>query len=408
MSGTSLLPTIGVLAPALASGGGVPAVADFLCAQIERTGRYRLKLMSMATSSRDDCSLRLLAPRTWRSHPRSTEGVWNGRAFTHFGAIATEFEFQRLRSTPLLTQALQQCDLIQVVSGSAAPAFAVIGCNRPVVLQVATRAAVERRKALLMGSPLVRLWRRTMTHIVSRCEERALQAVDAVMVENRWMLDYASRTVARSRTAVLNAPPGIDCEAFSPVADRGTLLADRPYILCVGRMSDPRKNVALLCKAYALLCAKLTDPPRLIFAGQGELSESARAELSHLQKQVEIVKEPSFEVLRDLFRGAACFALPSDEEGLGLVVIEAMACGVPVVSTRSGGPDAIIADGYDGFLVPLDDAEQLADRLLTLCSDAQLNLKMGERARETVVTRFSAEVAFQPFLAAYDRLLART
>ena len=221
------------------------------------------------------------------------------------------------------------------------------------------------------------------------------------------MFDYANRTVARSRTAVVNAPPGIDCEALSPIADRSASLTEHPYILFVGRLSDPRKNVALLCKAYALLSAKLTDPPRLVFAGQGELPDSATRELRQLQRPVEIVKEPSFAALRELFRGAACLALPSDEEGLGLVVIEAMACGVPVVSTRSGGPEAIIADGYDGFLVALDEPQQFADRLLTLCSDAQLNLKMGKRARETAVTRFSAEVAFQPFLAAYDRLLAR-
>jgi len=130
--------------PALAAGGGVPAVADFLCGQIERTGRFRLRVFSLATSSRDDCSLRLLVPRTWRHGSRATTGVWNGREYTHFGANGAEFEFRRIRSTPLLRRALAQCDLIQVVAGSPALAMAVMGCNKPIVLQAATRIGNAR------------------------------------------------------------------------------------------------------------------------------------------------------------------------------------------------------------------------------------------------------------------------
>jgi glycosyltransferase involved in cell wall biosynthesis len=101
------------------------------------------------------------------------------------------------------------------------------------------------------------------------------------------------------------------------------------------------------------------------------------------------------------------FALSSDEEGFGMVILEAMACGVPVVATRCGGPDGIIDDGKDGFLVPLDDAVLLAERLTLLCRDNVLNEKMGCAARATIEARYADEVAGQAFVDVWERLLEK-
>jgi D-inositol-3-phosphate glycosyltransferase len=84
-----------------------------------------------------------------------------------------------------------------------------------------------------------------------------------------------------------------------------------------------------------------------------------------------------------------------------------MACGIPVVSTRSGGPDAIITDGQDGFLVALDDAASMADRLLRLLLDETLNLAMGINARRTTEARFAEEIAGEVFIDVWDRLLTK-
>lgn len=401
-----MTPTIGVVVPALAAGGGVPAVADFLCAQIERTQRYRLRLFSLATSSRDDCSLRFLSPLTWRRKPSSATGSWLGREFIHFGAMGAEFEFRRVAPSTLLRRAIEQCDLIQVVSGSPAPALTLRGCNKPIVLQVATRAIVERRKNLRAGGLGLRTWRKVMTGIIDRCDDRALQMVDAVMVENRWMLEHARAVVGAGRTSVQNAPPGVDCTQFTPSSSRPARLRIDPYFLFVGRLSDPRKNVALLCKAYTLLCAQFANPPRLVLAGYGELPDAARSALvgSSVQERVQCVRAPSPEALRKLYQEATCLALPSDEEGFGLVVVEAMACGVPVVATRCGGPEEIISNGVDGYLVPLDDAQELATHLRLIC-DESLNQQMSEGARRTALSRFSADIAFRRYLETYERLL---
>jgi glycosyltransferase involved in cell wall biosynthesis len=126
-----------------------------------------------------------------------------------------------------------------------------------------------------------------------------------------------------------------------------------------------------------------------------------------LKGRVEFVHRPSREALVALYQQATVFALPSDEEGLGVVLLEAMACGVPVVSTCSGGPDGIITEGQDGYLVPLDDATALAARVAHLCTDVALNVAMGQAARKTVEKRYADDVAGREFIDVWDQLLKK-
>jgi glycosyltransferase involved in cell wall biosynthesis len=395
--------------PALAAGGGVPAVARFLCEQIERSGHFDLRVYSLASSASDACSLRLLRPSSWRGYPRTAAGCWEGREYTHVGAVAVELEFQRYRPRRILRQALRQCDLIQVVAGTPAAALAVVSCGQPVVLDVASRANAERAKALRTGHPLMRWWRSLMTAITDRLDTHALRRVSAVIVLNDWMQRYAS-LVCTTATPVLKAIPGVDCELYRPEAERAAAWRRRRYILYVGRLADPRKNLQLLCRAYAQLCAALEEPPELVLAGQGALPPAAEAELAPLaaRRLLAIVNSPDDGQLRQLYQGALCLALSSSEEGFGMVVIEAMASGIPVVSTRCGGPQEIITDGVDGYLVPLDDSGELAARLATLCSNPELNLEFGRRARSAALSRYSDVAAFGPILQIYQRLLRQT
>jgi glycosyltransferase involved in cell wall biosynthesis len=349
----------------------------------------------------------LLKPASWIGYPRCSDGSWNGRTFTNIGASAIEIESQRYRPRRLLTALLRECDLIQVVAGAPAVALAAVPCGRPIVLQVATRTIVERRGASMPGNRAVRMWRSLMTSLVDRLDDRALSKVDAVMVENRWMFDYARSRIARPGVAVHMASPGVDCMRYQPCADRASALLHDPYVLFVGRLGEPRKNTTLLCEAYARLYTASKVPLRLVVAGHGELPAAAQRALARAQclHRVTIVGAPDNDALLALYQNATCLAVPSTEEGFGMVVIEAMACGVPVVATRCGGPEGIISDGIDGRLVPLGDANALAMALAEVCADVGGNERMGMRARETAVSRYSDYAAFKPFLDTYDRLL---
>ncbi|GAO34785.1 glycosyl transferase family 1 [Sulfuricella sp. T08] len=387
--------------------GGVKTVVAFLRDVIRSSDRYDAKIISLASSSSDSNSCRLFSPGTWFSGASVTEHDWPPDEYFHVGANFSEFEFQRYKPRRILSALLADCDVIQVVSGSPALGLAVSGLGKPVVLQVATRATVERRMQEIQGRGFAAAWRRRMTKITDKLDDCAIRQADAVMVENPWMMEYCQGVANGYGTQIKYAPPGIDTGVFSPSPSGRVLSENSPYILSVGRMQDPRKNIGLLLDAYRLLTYRMQDAPRLVLAGATPPPDKfwKCAKDYGLNSKIDFVHGPTFPELIRLYQEATCFALPSDEEGFGMVVIESMGCAVPVVSTRSGGPDGIIDDGVDGYLVPLGDAQILADRLQRLCSEPDLNVRMGNLARKKVENEYDISVAGARFLETYDELV---
>jgi glycosyltransferase involved in cell wall biosynthesis len=393
-----------VVVPGLTLGGGVPAVARFVKDTILRSGRYDLELVSLSMSADDPDSVRLTAPHSWLRGVNATAGTWEGLPFVHVGAVAGDFEFQRYRPRRALTQALADCDLIQVVCGSPTWANAVVGLGKPVAMQVATRARIERHRRDANTNSLSSRWRKAMTEITDRLDDRALRQVDAIQVENSWMFEYA-RALNLGRAIDLRlAPPGVDAELFCPLDYRE--LAQDPYILCVARFSDPRKNVGLLLEAYGQLPKALRNEVRLVLAGSSGPPDAfwRRADALGLRERISFFEQPDRNALVRLYQDASVFALPSDEEGFGVVLLEAMACAVPVISTRSGGPDGIITDGKDGYLVDLNDTTALTSRLVQVLQDSALNTDVGRKARKTIERRYDERVAGEVFIDVWDSM----
>jgi glycosyltransferase involved in cell wall biosynthesis len=294
-----------------------------------------------------------------------------------------------------------------MVCGAPAWAHAVIGLGKPVSMHVASRVKVERLRRDERPQSLKDWWRKGMTEITSWMDDSALRLVDAIQVLNPYMLDYCKAiNSGRSNVDIVYAPPGLDTKLFQPIIDRHFVVD--PYILCVGRLDDPRKNICQLLKAFYQLPPNLSHF-KLITAGAHPPQEYwSLVESMGLQERVSHVIRPEMSELVKLYQQATVFALPSAEEGFGIVIIEAMACGVPVVATRCGGPESIINDGKDGYLVPLDNASAMTEALSNLCSDIERNKMMGREARVTVETRYASEVAGNVLLDVWDRLLQKT
>ena len=398
-------PRIGIVVPFLSNVGGVATVAEFVCETIERSGAFDLSLVSLPSSARDPLGVGLTRPASWFRGVRTAQGIWRGRPYVSVGAMAAELEFQRYRPRPALARALADCDLIQVVTGMPAPACAVLDLGKPVAVHCCTRAPVERESQHRARGGPGRIWRKAMTAITDRMDRIALLRADAIQVMNSWILDYARELNTGREKPIVLIRPGVNTSRFVPGADRE--LRSEPYILCVGRLSDPRKNVGLLLQAYAGLAASIDRPVRLVLAGFGAPPDAFWHEVGRLGlcDRVSFVEAPDEEALVALYQRATVFALTSDEEGLGIVLLEAMSCGIPVVSTASGGPDSIIRDGVDGYLVPVGDPAPLQDCLQRLVLDEVLNHRMGTAARKTALARFDAHFAGHALLRTYDELL---
>ena len=377
-------------------------VARFLYQVLRDADRYEPSLVSVPLSSEDPASVRLTDPRSWRGGVQVTEGTWEGRSFRHVGAVLSELEFQRYRPRPALTEILNQHDLVQIVAGTPAWALLTRNTDVPITLQVATLARVERKSLLEDTSGLLGAWRRGMVRITDWLDHHALQYADRVFVENDWMRDHLADHVPSDR--LVFAPPGVDTDQFAP---GDTPPSEGRHLLSVGRLEDPRKNVGLLFEAYARLRGQVDNPLPLILAGRTGPSDAAwsRARELGIRSAITFREDVSLETLVDLYRTAACYVVSSDEEGLGLTILEAMACGRPVVSTRCGGPSTVIEEGETGRLVPPENPQSLAGAIQDVLSRPDTADQMGQAGRTRVENAFSVDASKERFLQGYDTLL---
>ena len=390
---------VAIVVPALSTRGGLASVALFLRSVMLTSGRYEPQLISLANSSVDENSVRLLAPSTWGRGIQIVPSHLDDIPYLQVGAPGAEFEPLRYRPRRALTELLDTFDLVQLVAGTPALAHVARNVRSPVALQCATMVAVERQ-ALLKGGGIKTAWRRLMTAFVARMDETGLEHADLVLVENTWMRQRVGATIGSDR--VRFTPPGIDTTLFHPKDE-----PSRDIVLAVGRLDDPRKNIAMLVRAFALARAKLPTKVRLFLAGERPPGETITALAANLgvSDAIEMRLSLSLEELAALYRRATVFALSSEEEGLGIVALEAMASGVPAVCTRCGGPETSVIDGETGFLVPVGDEQAFADRLVRILSDPELRRRMGEAARAHICRTFSLASAGDRFIRVYDELL---
>ncbi|GIH21011.1 sucrose-phosphate synthase [Rugosimonospora africana] len=362
---------------------------------------YSVDVHTLATSSRDPSSRRLVAPGSWPRGSLATPA--GGPSAKHWGANAVELEFMRYRPRRELTAVLRGYDLIQVVAGSPAWASAVVGTGIPVVLQVATRACWERASQLVEQPLPARAWRGAMTRLTSRAERRALAGVDAVLVENATMLAWV-RSLNQGR--VVKAAPGVDTSFFTP--------PDHPWrpdghLLSVCRLGDTRKGLDRMVRAYAEMVRRNDAVPDLLLVGRGELPRPVRDLVTNLglSGRVVVHRDVGLDDLVRLYQDASVFLQTSHEEGLGMTVLEAMACGLPVVSTETAGSVETVQDGQTGWLVPQLPADRIpatiAERTLRVLADP--GCRFGVHARERCTAHFSSDVALGRFTSVYDDLL---
>ena len=393
---------VALVVPGIQYGGGIPTVAQFLHRLLESTGRYEPALISLSIAADDALSVLLLKPSTWMRGVLVSLGKWRGLPVSYVGVQLAEFEFQRFRPRQVLIELLDTFDLIQVISGTPAMGLVVDGIEKPSCLFVATTIRRERVTLLTEASGPRGLWLKLMTAINAWSESRALRTVDHVFALSDYTRSQLSGMVPGSSISL--GWPGVDVALFHPPG----VQPGPGWILSVGRFGDPRKNARLLFQAYRLLRERLPEAPRLLLVGgQPRPGDWAAAVQWGVAGWIDVLVDvPSVE-LASLYRKACLFVLSSNEEGLGIVLLEAMASGLPVVSTRCGGPETCVVEGETGYLTPVGDAEALANRMQTLLENADLRRRMGKAGRKMVETRFSIEAAGRPFLQVYDRLLGR-
>jgi len=392
---------VAIVTTSFGSSGGVATVASFLYHRLSASERYLPELISVPMPAGTEVNVRMSHPDSWFSGIQ-VKKKRDGIPYREIGAFLAEFEFQRYRPRPALTKKLEKYDLVQVVAGAPNWAYLTKNISAPVALQVATLIETEREGKYQEEAFPLRLWRHGMTKIAAWMERQVPSMVDAIFVENQWMYEHYRQNHPDAN--VHFAPPGVDTSTYHPAEETN----DDAYILSVGRFSDPRKNVELLFEAYHRLRQRRPNAPRLVLAGLAGPRESAWATAKSLgiTDHIDVHVEVPEEKLVRLYRNASLFVLSSKEEGLGLVIAEAMASGIPVVSTDCGGPSTLVEEGETGYLTPVGNPEALAERMEKILRDPEHARALGRRGRERIESHFSEEAAGEKFLSVYNHLLA--
>jgi starch synthase len=247
----------------------------------------------------------------------------------------------------------------------------------------------------------------------SWCERVAVEAAAAVVAVSAGMRDdvlAAYPAVSPGRVRVIRN--GIDTAEYAPdpatdVLDAYGVDPDRPSVIFVGRITR-QKGVPVLLRAAAalepaaqlVLCAGQPDTPELAAEVEALVADlrAARSGVIWIPEML-----PKREVVQ-LLSHAAVFACPSLYEPLGIVNLEAMACGTAVVGSAVGGIPEVVSDGETGLLVPPGDPGALAGALSALIADPARAAALGRAGRERAVAEFGWQAVAEQTAALYAEL----
>lgn len=219
---------------------------------------------------------------------------------------------------------------------------------------------------------------------------------DRTIVLSESRLAWMQKAIPNARPVVLHNPVNIPPRARFDERDRHT-------VLFLGRLGRGKGTYDLI-RAIARVVNSFPNV-RVLLGGDGEAEKVRRfaTELG-VGRNVEALGWVVGERKRELLAKCTVFTLPSYNEGQPMSVLEAMAAGAPVLSTRVGGVPDAVRDGVDGVLVEAGDVEALSSALIELLSNEPLRRRVAEAARQRVCSTFSTDVLLPALEAIYDEL----
>jgi len=231
---------------------------------------------------------------------------------------------------------------------------------------------------------------RMLMKLTSKMHLETVSRCDHMIAITSHVKDLYSKILGEDRVTVI--PLGVDVEVFRP--PRHAVEKDCLEILFVGSLY-PLKGVRYLVESMRYVVEEKKNV-RLRIVGAGPLKRRLirLTESLGLEEQVVFEGFVSHTRVVPYYQRCDVFCFPTLGEPFGKVVVEAMACGKPVVASDVGGPSEIIENGRTGFLVPPAKPRAISKKILELLNDEKLRKSMGRKARETVETRYSwSEIA---------------
>jgi glycosyltransferase-like protein len=267
-------------------------------------------------------------------------------------------------------------------------------------------ALARMKKRGLISAPIFR----TIHHVddfaeprLFEFEKKAVAHADHRFVVSKHWRDVLKKEYGYGSTITYN---GLDLEDFSRLPKRTNY---RPTVLFVGGL-EPRKGLEYLLHAMEYVLDEVPNAKLIAVAKTGFRGTDEWSWFSTLGSRLGIAESMDFResvsqrTLLGLYSNSDVVVLPSKTEGWGLSLMEAMACGKPVVASKAGGIPELVRDGSEGFLVRPGDVRGLADAITRLLEDPTLRMTMGRAGRRRV-QQFSWDDTAKVVLREYERAI---
>ncbi len=327
---------------------------------------------------------------------------WDAKWMDNFGVKVfrdkSKILLPTLRVGFRVRKIVREENIESVFFGAAAPLGLLAGGLR--------KAGVKKIVALTHGHEV--WWAKVFPF--NRALHRIGKRVDHLTFLGEFTRSVISKSLnPKARNSMVRIAPGIDVEHFKPTSEASDLrkslgIDSKKVIVSVGRLVH-RKGQDRLIQALARI--KTIEPKaHLLFVGEGPY----RAHLEKLARQLGVLEKVTFvgrvqyADLAKYISAGQIFAMPSrsrfgglEVEGLGIVYLEASACGLPVIAGKSGGaPDAII-EGVTGFAVDGNNVKEISEKLIELLSDSAKAKVMGEQGRNWVTSNWAWQIWAKKF-----------
>jgi glycosyltransferase involved in cell wall biosynthesis len=243
------------------------------------------------------------------------------------------------------------------------------------------------------GSPAV--WRRKVSREVYAA------ATNVICISRKVQQNLKTGAAPETQSTVVHN--GVNPDLFSP--DPNQVSGPNPKILVVGTLLESKGHELVLRSVGKLKISYPTIQCSIIGEGPHRSRFEALVNQLGVNQQVQFVGRQSRSEVAEAMRNCSVFVLPSRNEGLGCVYLEAMACGKPVVGCRGQGIEEVIEQGTNGWLVPADGLEELVQGLSALICSPQLRKSIGTSARQTILGKLTLSHQAQLLASVYRQAI---
>ncbi len=258
-----------------------------------------------------------------------------------------------------------------------------------------------------------------------RGEKKVLKEADAIIAATPAEEAQLQWLYQADISKVIIIPPGVDVSRFYPIAKDeakefiGVTTGDK-MLLFVGRI-EPLKGLDVLLQSIALIVndGRLSNTHLclVVIGGDPGADEATKSEemarIQDMSRQLGLTDFVRFNGMQSqdslpyYYSASEVVIVPSHYESFGMVALEAMACGIPVVASQVGGLAFLIQDGITGFHVPVGEPEALADRIIALLMDQELRAQMGTQAAD-FAQAYSWKVIAEKINETYEELIKKS